>query len=110
MKCDNVVAFDISERPNSIIPWLLICSYCYYIKDESIVEDTLYDSMCKKLLSEWDSLSHKWKSLITKGDMSAGSMFAMKEDHYPRAVVAMSLAILNGRYDDVFKTRHNVPA
>lgn len=70
--------------PNSnIVAWVLILSYCYYHFDTSLVEDTVYDSLCKNLLDNWDNIQHRHKHLIDEGSLRAGTLYHLKLEDYP---------------------------
>ena len=57
-----------------------------YIKDESVIPDEVYDSLCKRLLDRWNKIEHFHKHLISKEALSAGTGFNMKETDYPERV------------------------
>ena len=58
----------------------LIHSYLYYVLDESIISDSEYDLLCKKLLSA--DINHP---LISKENLIAGTGFNIKE--YPQEII-----------------------
>lgn len=61
-------------------------SYAYYIANESLIPDTEYDALAKRLLGEWDTFTHPHKHLVTKGDLEAGTLFRLGANHYPLMV------------------------
>tara|TARA_A100001201_G_scaffold69292_1_gene63996 strand:- start:149 stop:442 length:294 start_codon:yes stop_codon:yes gene_type:complete len=71
---------------NMLVPIFLMTSYLYYIKDESVIPDEVYDSLCKRLLDRWNKIEHFHKHLISKEALSAGTGFNMKETDYPERV------------------------
>lgn len=93
---DKCIMYDTANHPQSLIPWLLICSYAYYHMDVGLISDSLYDSLCKQLHKEWDGHLHKWKGLITPEDMHAGSLYALPEASYPNAIKRLAMYCVNG--------------
>lgn len=69
-------------NPNLLIPWYLMAAYAYYIDDDPIVSDQTFDSMAKKLLKNWDNITHIHKDHITKEDLEAGTFLG----EYPSRV------------------------
>ncbi len=74
------------ERYNMLIPWVLILSYGYYIRYDNLIPDTTYDLMMKTLLDHFDEVEHQHKHLITKEDLSAGTLYSLGVDDYPSIV------------------------
>lgn len=67
-----------------LVAHFLMASYLYYRYDTSVIPDSDFDSICKRLLEEWDQIEHPHKHLISRGDLEAGSGFALKD--YPAMV------------------------
>ena len=67
----------------------LMASYAYYHSNSpfSFMSDCEYDRIAKDLLDNWDSFEHQHKRLITKQDLECGSLYALKEQDYPRIIV-----------------------
>jgi len=73
--------------PNATLQKFLMCSYEYYIRLNSLVEDHEYDTMAKTLLNSWDEWQdHQHAHLVTKGDLQAGTMFTLKDSDYPMII------------------------
>ncbi len=53
-------------------------SYLYYHADAQVLSDADYNEICKRLLFEWDNISHPHKKLITRSDLEAGTGYAIK--------------------------------
>ena len=66
----------------------LMASYLYYIRYQSVMPDAEYDQLAKDLLEGYDDFEHQHKHLVSKEDLKAGTLFALKEDHYPTMVKA----------------------
>lgn len=77
-----------------LVPWYLITAYAYYILDESLIEDSKFDSMAKELLKNYDSIEHRHKSLIDKEDLAAGTLLLSKED-YPTIVQEIATILVS---------------
>ena len=58
-------------NPNMLIPYYLMFSYLYYVKNISLIEDTEFDQMCKTLLEKLDGLTHMHKHLVQKENLTA---------------------------------------
>lgn len=70
---------------NTVVPWLLMASYLYYLRPEHvpILSDCTFDRACEWLYDNWEVVEHRHKHLITKEDLAAGSLYALKENEYP---------------------------
>jgi len=66
------------KNPNMLIPYYLMLSYLYYVKNISLIEDTEFDQMCKTLLGKLDSLTHMHKHLVKKESLTAGTGYDIK--------------------------------
>lgn len=76
----------IGKNRNLLVPWYLMTSYLYYIKDASVIEDATYDLICKRLKDEWKWIEHPHKHLIDLQALSAGTGYQMREQDYPALV------------------------
>jgi NAD-dependent DNA ligase len=56
-------------------------SYLYYKKDKSVLSDTDYDVMCKRIISEWNTIKHPHKKFVKKEALVAGTGYHIKK--YP---------------------------
>ena len=63
-----------------------MCSYAYYTRYTSLIEDTEYDQIAKRLYDEWDDFEHQHKYLVDKGDLKAGTLYKLKQDDYPMMI------------------------
>lgn len=72
---------------NATVSWFLMASYAYYVMNKSMVTDECYDGMAKDILAHWDEITHQHKRLITKADLAAGTLFALKTKDYPLMTV-----------------------
>ena len=61
-----------------LVPWYLMSSYLYYQEDKQVLTDEQFDTLCKRLLENWDSVEHMHKHLISKHDLTAGTGYAIK--------------------------------
>jgi hypothetical protein len=91
MNLDEKAQGLIAEKPNLMVPWLLMASYLYYHENESLFSDEYYDALSKELLLKWDKVEHPHKHLITKEDLMAGSLYKLGADAYPSMCKAAAL-------------------
>jgi hypothetical protein len=61
--------------------WYLMLSFLYYKHDISLVRDTHYDQLCKRLAIELDQVTHPHRHLLDPAALEAGSGYHI--DHYP---------------------------
>lgn len=57
--------------------------YAYYVLDDPLISDQLFEHITSRLMDEWETLSHSHKHLITMDDLVAGTGFALT---YPEMV------------------------
>lgn len=66
--------FDTIDRnKNMLVPWYLMAAYAYYIQDNPIITDNLFDKMGKRMIQCWDDIEHIHKHYITKDMLEAGT-------------------------------------
>jgi len=71
----------------------LIHSYLYYECDESIIPDSEFDQLCRRLLMNWSTQQSAYKKYISKHDLEAGTGFTLFYNHqtgkrdYPSEIV-----------------------
>ena len=63
---------------NRLVPIFLMSSYLYYEQDKSVLADTEFDYLCKRLRDNWDKVDHIHKHLITKADLDVGSGYGIQ--------------------------------
>ncbi len=62
---------------NRLVPIYLMSSYLYYEHDKNVLDDTQFDHLCKKILDNWDSITHIHKHLLDKETLQAGSGYGI---------------------------------
>lgn len=62
-----------SKNANMLVPWYLMAAYAYYVKDDSIISDSVFDGLAKSMLDHWNTIEHYHKHLITKEQLEAGT-------------------------------------
>jgi len=77
---------DLIHDNSSLIEWMLMASYQYYIRNDGILSDVIFDSLCSETKRDWDSLVHPYKKLIDLDNLSTGSLFNLKEEDYPEII------------------------
>lgn len=65
----------------------LCSSFLYYCRMESVISDTEYDMLAKRLLESYDEWqTHMHAHLVTKEDLEAGTLYKLKAADYPPMV------------------------
>jgi len=91
---DSLLMRSIQNNPNLAIPWLLMASYLYYLRYESILSDTAFDLLCRQTLDVFNQLNHEYKHLITEPDLAAGSLFTLNDSDYPADIKSCADSLL----------------
>jgi len=68
------------------VPWLLVFSYAYYIKDDNLISDEEYDYLYRYVVTNHSSYAHPALRFIDK-DAGSTSMFNIKAADYPSRTV-----------------------
>jgi len=63
----------IDDNINLSVPWFLMAAYAYYIEDDPILTDEMYDHLVRKLRKNWDEIEHHHKHLIDEDQLWAGT-------------------------------------
>ena len=63
----------IDSNINMTVPWYLMAAYAYYVEDDPILSDSLFDRLAKKMLEHWSEIEHQHKDCIKKNELEAGS-------------------------------------
>ncbi len=69
-----------------LVSYYLMASYLYYIKDVSAIPDTTFDQLCKRLLSEFETVDHPHKYLVSELDLEAGTGYRLTDATFPLIV------------------------
>ena len=64
----------------------LMASYGYYILNASVISDEMYDNIAKLLLAHFADFDHQHKYLVSKDDLTAGTLYHLRGDDYPLMV------------------------
>lgn len=90
---------DIPSLPiNKLVSIYMIASYCYYHRYESVLPDTDYDLICKRLYKEYDNITHQHKEHLDKESLKAGTAYQIST--YPTIVMCVGEDIMRGEYED----------
>lgn len=75
----------ILNKPNLVVPALLTSSYIYYCREElrEIMADEDFDWAAKFMLKNYRNIQHMHKHLIKRSHLRAGTLFDLREAHYP---------------------------
>lgn len=101
---DELSRREFKKNKNSVVGYLLVASYIYYYRPHMapILSDSVYDKMAKWLYSNFDEVEHKYKHLINRDDLKAGSLFAIGDYDYPLGIVDMAL-LMSERCEDGYE-------
>ena len=97
-KYDEAVRDCFKKNKNSCVSFWLVCSYCYYIRHESLMSDEAFDKMSRWMFDNYDKLEHNHKHLITKEMLSVGSGYNLKEKDYPLIVKVTAEDFIKNMY------------
>lgn len=88
----------IASDSNMLVPWYLIASYAYYIRDEYIITDSYYDTICFLLMEELDAVNidHRHAHLCDMKALSAGTGHHISESQYPLIIVSVAEGFISG--------------
>lgn len=77
------IMLEVTDRnPNMMVPWYLMTSYAYYVEDDPLVSDGVFDRLSKKMIESWDTIEHFHKDHIKIDDLKAGTFLG----EYPSRV------------------------
>ena len=76
----------MSSQFNHLIPQYLVHSLLYYILEDSVLDDAVFDRMCATILAHWDEIDHPHKTFVSRADMQAGTGFALAFRNLPQVV------------------------
>lgn len=69
--------------PNSAVSWWMMACYAYYVEDDPILSDGLFDEICNTIKKNWRKITHEHKRFIDRE--MVGSGFYVKD--YPDRVM-----------------------
>lgn len=67
---------------NMYVPWYMMAAYAYYVEDDPILSDTMFDKMAKRMLELWDEIEHPHKKYLSEDMLKAGTFIG----EYPSRV------------------------
>lgn len=70
---DKICLDKIDNNPNMLVPWYLMSAYAYYVEDDPIISDAVYDRLVKKIIANWSKIEHQHKHLLTLEQLEAGT-------------------------------------
>lgn len=103
---DELMREEFKKNKKSMIGWLLMASWLYYHKPnmEPILGDTTFDKAAKWLYEHFDEVDHKYKSLITKDDLKAGSLYSIGSYDYPLPIIHIAELLSEGKADFIYSS------
>lgn len=93
----------VKLNKNTVLDYILIASYAYYIRYESLFDDTDFDKICSYALKEYDNLTSNYKNIVTRDCLNAGSLYNLKIDDYPPLLIYVAEEII--RHNHMEKTK-----
>lgn len=89
---DAQMTADMRVTTKAVVGWLLMASWCYYIEPTpaSLLSDQQFDKACAWLLRHYDSVNHKYKHLLPRDALVAGSAFHLSAGEYPQGIVRLA--------------------
>jgi hypothetical protein len=77
-------------EPNLVIPWLLMASYAYYIEDDPILSDAMYDQLSRYAAKHYAVLVHWHKQYVPAPEEGSVviHLHTLAEYEYPARAVA----------------------
>lgn len=101
---DDLAEQIISKNKNMVVPWYLMAAYAYYIKDDPILSDAMFDSLSIILIKNWNTIEHFHKEYITLEDLEAGTFLGKYPSRVEHALkyIKRQEAKLKGTLEDFF--------
>jgi hypothetical protein len=95
MNLDNQARVAYKKSPSSAVYFVVLASYLYYVRFESVLSDDVFDKMMKLILDK--GIKHSLLShLITDDDLRAGSLFRLKASDYPYFIYEEAERLIRG--------------
>ena len=63
----------VGDNINMTVPWYIMAAYAYYVDDDPILEDHIFDRLSTKMLAHWDEIEHFHKHFLNKEMLEAGT-------------------------------------
>ncbi len=96
MNYDEKCRQDFKINKSSCVAWYLLSSYAYYREAESLLSDTTFDKMCKYMLDNWENIQHKYKHLVNKESLTAGTGFDINFNEFPDGLLRIKNQLIKG--------------
>ena len=61
----------VGDNINMTVPWYIMAAYAYYVDDDPILEDHIFDRLSTKMLAHW--IEHFHKHFLNKEMLEAGT-------------------------------------
>lgn len=75
---------ELVDKPiNLLVSYYMMSSYLYYELDKNVFTDDEFNMLCKRLLAEYDDITHHHKHLVSKDNLSASTGYDIV---YPQIV------------------------
>lgn len=91
---DDYCFYIINKDINMIVPWWLMASYYYYLRDKIIISDQCYDKLGILLNKNRNNISHQHMKIIEHiDDFKTG--YDLKESDYPSITKSAAESLYN---------------
>lgn len=77
-RLDEYVKQLVARNVSSAISWWLLGSFAYYMLDETLFSDELFDELNELIIEHYDTIEHVNKDMVTPERLSAGSAFDIR--------------------------------
>lgn len=88
---DEKMKTSVEANVNVGVAWYLTSSYAYYELDDPYLSDQAFDWLTKKLLANWDQLTHRHKEFLSLDILKAGT----RPSGYPEIAISTATRTLN---------------
>lgn len=63
----------VESNINMAVPWYIMACYAYYVEDDPLLEDAMFDRLANKIIDNWDTIDHFHKDYLTLDMLKAGT-------------------------------------
>jgi hypothetical protein len=84
MSHDSLCARSLAKGPGSAVAWVLMASYLYYHRDESLLSDHMYDRLTSLVREQWDRIRHPHRDILAPlRESQSSTLFDLHVTDYP---------------------------
>ena len=92
---------------NMLVPWYLMAGYTYEHLDVSIIPNSEYDWICRKLYLRWNRVEHRHKYLVARSHLPSQTASGLDFDDFPSIIIsaAEGLVVETGELENFYRLR-----